>query len=173
MVNLADVVAVIVPDKDRSGALQVCSDQALVVTSRTYNQLSGDDPCLPGGTLGQRLDGARSDAGLAAGGSAVLPHMVENDVYRSNLGLVNAGDTDGSVEVSLFDGTGSVVATYSVELAAGEWWQDNRPFAARAELDDLPSGWARITVIQGSGVFAYASVIDNTTNDPSTVAMRR
>ena len=58
-------------------------------------------------------------------------------------------------------------------LTAGEWRQDNRPFASQAELDDLASGWARISVTQGSGVFAYASVIDNTTNDPSTVVMRR
>jgi hypothetical protein len=37
----------------------------------------------------------------------------------------------------------------------------------------MDRGYARITVQTGSGVFAFASVIDNVTNDPTTVAMQR
>jgi hypothetical protein len=37
----------------------------------------------------------------------------------------------------------------------------------------MGSGYATITVQSGSGVFGFASVIDNITNDPTTVAMQR
>ena len=36
----------------------------------------------------------------------------------------------------------------------------------------MDRGYAKITVQSGSGVFAFASVIDNVTNDPTTVAMQ-
>jgi hypothetical protein len=37
----------------------------------------------------------------------------------------------------------------------------------------MDSGYATIAVQTGSGVFAFASVIDNVTDDPTTVAMQR
>ena len=37
----------------------------------------------------------------------------------------------------------------------------------------LSRGWAKVTVDSGSGVIAYASVVDNITNDPTTVVMLR
>jgi hypothetical protein len=37
----------------------------------------------------------------------------------------------------------------------------------------MDRGYAKITVQSGSGVFAFASVIDNITNDPTTVTMQR
>ena len=35
------------------------------------------------------------------------------------------------------------------------------------------SAVARVRVTSGTGVFAYASVIDNATNDPTTIPMKR
>jgi hypothetical protein len=35
----------------------------------------------------------------------------------------------------------------------------------------MSGGYARLTVVSGSGVVGYASVVDNVTNDPTTVAM--
>jgi hypothetical protein len=37
----------------------------------------------------------------------------------------------------------------------------------------LDLGYAKITVQSGSGVFAFASVTDNITNDPTLVTMQR
>jgi hypothetical protein len=65
------------------------------------------------------------------------------------------------------------LTTYQVELEPAEWEQKNRPFLREAGANDLDAAWARISVTAGSGVFAYATVIDNITNDPTAVTMRR
>ena len=71
------------------------------------------------------------------------------------------------------DSSGTILTEYSADLEPGELWQDSRPFSYRAERDDVDAGWADVTVISGSGVVVYASVIDNVTNDATTVPMRR
>ncbi|MGD1149261.1 MAG: hypothetical protein ABR961_15070, partial [Thermoanaerobaculaceae bacterium] len=62
---------------------------------------------------------------------------------------------------------------YTVTLAAGEWVQATQPFKNPGGQTAMGSGYATITVQSGSGVFGFASVIDNITNDPTTVAMQR
>jgi hypothetical protein len=58
-------------------------------------------------------------------------------------------------------------------LAAGQWAQETQPFKNRAGQTAMDRGYAKITVQSGSGVFGFASVIDNITNDPTTVTMQR
>lgn len=152
-----------------SAALEVRADQLLVVTSRTYSEIASTASCYAGGTLGQDYPSMASDGGLGAGASAWLPQLSETTRYRTNIALTNTGTTAATVTVTLYDGSGVEVGSYTVELAAGEWKQDNRPFAARFGRTDLARGYARVTVTAGSGVLAFASVVDNTTNDPTTV----
>ncbi len=154
-----------------AGALEVHAPAALEVTSRSYNQVAAGAECFPGGTLGQALDGAMVSAGLVAGQRAWIPQLVENDAFRSNVGLVNTGSAGAAVLVRLHDGAGTQLAEYTVTLAPGEWKQDNRPFANRAGRTDLDAGYAVVEVSSGAGVFAYGSVVDNLTNDPTTVPM--
>jgi hypothetical protein len=75
--------------------------------------------------------------------------------------------------VELFNGAGTKLANYTVSLAAGQWAQETQPFKSKAGQTAMDRGYAKITVQTGSGVFAFASVIDNITNDPTTVAMQR
>jgi hypothetical protein len=60
-----------------------------------------------------------------------------------------------------------------VTLAAGEWAQETEPFKNKAGRTDVNRGYARVTMQSGSGVFAFASVVDDLTNDPTTVVMQR
>ena len=46
--------------------------------------------------------------------------------------------------------------------------RDSSQIAGRHDLD---AAYASVTVEAGEGVIAYASVIDNATNDPTTVPM--
>ena len=152
-----------------SGSLEVRSTQAVLVTSRTYNQNAN-------GTFGQDYASNAPDEGLGAGQTATLPHLTENASYRSNIGLVNMGAAAATVTVSLVDGaTGAQVGSYTVTLQAGEWKQDNQPFSKRFGRNNLEAGYARVTVTAGSGVVAVASVIDNNanSNDPTTITMQR
>jgi hypothetical protein len=155
------------------GALEILSDQPLEVTSRTYNQVSSDASCYPNGTQGQDYPAVVAGDGLAAGQSAYLAGLTENASYRCNIGLVNVGSGAASVLVELYNGAGTKLTDYTVSLAAGQWLQETQPFLNKAGQTAMDRGYAKVTVQSGSGVFAFASVVDNLTNDPTTVAMQR
>jgi hypothetical protein len=156
-----------------SGALKVTSDQPLEVTARTYNQVASTENCYANGTEGQDYPAVVSSGGLGAGQSAYLAGLTENASYRCNIGVVNIGTAPATVLVTLFDGEGDNLGNYTVSLAAGQWSQATQPFLNDAGQTAMDSGYATITVQTGSGVFGFASVIDNITNDPTTVAMQQ
>jgi M6 family metalloprotease-like protein len=156
-----------------SGALQISSDQMLGVTARTYNQVVPTAGCYPGGTQGQDYPVLASGDGLAAGESAYLPGLSENASYRCNIGLVNTGTASVTALVELYDGAGTRLGGYTVPLAVGQWVQAAQPFMNVAHQTAMDRGYAKITAQSGSGVFAFASVVDNITNDPTTVVMQR
>ena len=156
-----------------SGAIEVRADQPVRVTGRTYNLVASSAGCFPTGTLGQDYVGFKAEDGLATGQTAILGQLTENTAYRTNIGLTNAGSGNATTSVTLYDGAGTLLTSYTVSLTPGEWKQENQPFKKRAGLTNMQRGWAKITVTAGSGVYAYASVIDNITNDPTTIPMQR
>lgn len=170
---ISDVIGWIDPNLFTSAAVAVVSTQTLVVTSRTYNRFVFTDPCFPGGTLGQFLGGWITTNGLSTGQSGWLPHMVENASFRTNIGYTNTGTAAASLTVRLYNGDGVQVGTYTVNLNPGQWKQASQPFRNVAGQSNLQGGSARITVTSGSGVVVYGSVIDNVTNDPTTITMIR
>ncbi len=161
---LEDVVGQLV-DGDASGSLEVHANRPLLVSSRTYTLAAG-------GTYGQSLDGVTAEEALGRGESALLNQLREDGAFRTNLGVLNLGLSPAAVDVRLSDHDGSTVGTFRLLIAAGRVVQDLRPFAARFGRTDVTGGSARVTVVVGSGVVAYASVVDNVTDDPTTVAMR-
>jgi formylglycine-generating enzyme required for sulfatase activity len=166
---LADVVGQL--GFSGSAALEVRSDQPVVVTSRTYNLVSTTAACTPGGTFGQDYAAYRVGEGLGNGGSAWLAGLAEDSRSRTNLALTNMGAAAATIKVELFDGAGVSLATFNVNLGPGQYRQETQVFKSRAGQTALASGSARVTVIAGAGVIASASLIDNKTNDPTTVAM--
>lgn len=167
----ADVVGQI--PASGSGALQVTSDQPIIVSSRTYNQLAETATCYPGGTFGQNYDAITSTAALKQNDTAFLTQLVETADYRTNLAVTNTGSAPAVAAIALYDGAGQQLASYQVNLGAFEWKQENRPFFSKAGQTNLQRGYAKVTVSSGSGIIAYASVIDNKTNDPTTMPMLR
>jgi hypothetical protein len=156
-----------------SGPMQVTSDQPLVVTTRTYNQVSQDASCYPNGTQGQDYPALTPADGLGAGQTGYLAGLSENDAYRTNIGLVNMSQGAAAVMVELHDAAGTLLTSYEVDLDPGTWAQETQPFKNKAGTTSIDRGYAKVTVTSGFGVFALASVIDNVTSDPTTVAMHR
>jgi len=149
-----------------SGALRAFSSEPLTVTSRTFNQGSA-------GTFGQYLAGDPAFRGLRRpGDSAVLTQLREDQVARSNIGLLNTGRRSASIRVELYEHDASEIATFSVEVTPGQRLQLNRPFFDRGGRTDISSGYAVLTLESGNGVLAYGSVVDNLTNDPTTIPMK-
>jgi hypothetical protein len=156
-----------------NGALEVRTSLPAIVSSRTYNLNAAGASCYPNGTLGQNLDAFTAAEGLSTGQVGVLPQLTENSQYRTNIVLTNAGTSSATVKVELYDGSGAKVGEYTETLNAGEFKQKVQPFKSVANQTNLSRGYAKVTVVAGSGVMALASVVDNVTNDPTTVRMVR
>ena len=156
-----------------SGALQVLSTQPVVVTSRTYNVASS------GFTYGQGYDGIASSDALAAGQSAYLCQISQTGTAghlgtdRTNIGVTNTGSSAASVTVTIFAANGTQVWSDTRSYNAGEFYQYQEPYRLGAGLTNVTVGYATVTVNSGSGVVAYASVIDDGSGDPTTRIMKR
>lgn len=170
---LVDVVGQV--GSSGNGAMEVRSTLPVKVSSRTYNLNTAGAACYPNATLGQNLDALTTQQGLATGETAFLPQLVENASYRCNVSLTNTGTAAASVKVELYDGSGTKLGEYTESLAPGQFKQKTRPFFNNAspQQTNMSRGYARVTVLSGSGIVAYASVIDNVTQDPTTIAMQR
>jgi hypothetical protein len=156
-----------------SAALEVRSALPVKVSSRTYNLNTAGAQCYPNGTLGQNLDALGASQGLGTGESAILTQLIENAAFRTNISLTNMSAAAATVKVELFDGAGVKLGEYTVTLTAGQFKQEARPFFNKAGQSNLSRGYAKVTVTAGAGVVAYASVIDNVTQDPTTGVMLR
>ena len=159
----ADVVAQLTTG-DATGCLRIVSDQEVTVRSRTYN-LTAD------GTYGQSLDAVVERDGIDAGDTGYLQQLQETADFRSNVGVLNMGDAEASVTITLYDTAGSEVGSFTLTVPAGQARQDNAPYARRFGRSDVAAGWATVTVDLGADVWAYASVVDNRTDDPTTVPL--
>ena len=88
---LRDAVGWVSSSYSGSGALQVCSGQPLLVTSRTFNLVAPTASCYPSGTFGQFYDSITSGSGMGSGQTAWLPGLSESTAFRCNIGLTNTG----------------------------------------------------------------------------------
>jgi Immune inhibitor A-like, MAM domain len=170
---ITDVVGWFRPGLITSAPISITSSQTLIITSRTYNLLAAGVICFPTGTLGQGLSGYLTTGGISAGQAGWIPNMLEYNGFRSNIGYTNTGSTNASLTVRLFNGNGVKVGSYNATLAPGQWKQANQPFKINAGLSNMRAGSASVTVTSGSGVVVYGSVIDNITNDPTTIPFYR
>jgi hypothetical protein len=149
-----------------SGSIEVFSDQPLLASSRTYN-------ASPEGTFGLFLDGIPTRGSATTGDTVWLPQLRQNSAFRTNVGLLNNGDTTARVRLYLYDRSGAELASRRRVLEPYAWLQLQEPFSRLAGRTDIDAGYAQIEVELGDGVIAYASVIDNATNDGTAISMKR
>jgi len=163
------------------GVLRVSGAQPLKVISRTYNKLAAGNSLglAAGTTFGQYIEAYPLTETLGAGQVAYLVGLTQNGAYRTNIAVANFGSTVASVTVYLYSGTGQELASYAVSLNPGQLQQVDEAFKVKAGQSNLESGWAKVVVNAGSGVVAYASVLDNTAtnnqkpSDPTTIPFKR
>jgi Ig-like domain CHU_C associated len=133
------------------------------VSSRLYN-------ATPGGTYGQFIPaiplsqfmGNQPDASLA------LTQLAQSTSYRTNIGLVEGDGAPASVTLSGFDAEGRQLFQDLVTLLPGE----HRQFDGLLAQHGVTANNIRVNVAvtsSGGKVSAYASVIDNSSGDPSFV----
>ncbi|MGV8040404.1 MAG: WD40/YVTN/BNR-like repeat-containing protein [Thermoanaerobaculaceae bacterium] len=145
------------------GTLRVESDQPVVLNARTYNQAGN-------GTYGQRYPALTAADAIPAGGTGVIGQLKKTVNARTNIGAVNLGPTPAVVKIRLFGSTGAQVGNVTtLNLPAFRWLQQDDIFTSAGAGSQAPA-YATVTVeTAGAAVWAYGSVIDATTGDPTTL----
>jgi len=146
-----------------SGALAVVSNTAgLKIQSRTYNLPTAK----ASNTFGQALPGIHSANLIAQNEIKRIIFMSENDDLRANLGCVNGMNDNLPIRVTSYDDAGTMLETQTMALAPYSNNQINRIFEAFAPTN----GYVDVTSIKvGAGYYCYGSVLDNGSNDPTSI----
>jgi len=153
-------------DFEGSGALRVLVDSPYVTTtSRTY---AADDD----GSYGQGIPAHNRMRAIHYGDMGRLVGLSESgntsDGFRTNIGLANATGAVVMVEIALYSSDHTLVDLIEVSLAAYEQTQLNRVFPEATEV-----GYAVLSTSTPGGTFyAYGSVVDNKTADPTFIAIQ-
>jgi hypothetical protein len=150
---------------DSSGALKVESDRELVVTARTYNLTDQ-------GTFGQFLPGVISSEALGRGRIGVLTQLTKNSSFRTNIGFVNLSLVPCQVQVRLHDALGARIGSVrTIDVGPMGFNQESNIFG-KAGAGSHANAYARFEVLTaGCQVWGYASVIDETSGDATTIPM--
>ncbi len=148
---------------DATGSIQLDADGPLVVTARTYNATED-------GTFGQFLPGVKSGPVLTMDHIGVISQLVNNDDFRTNIGYINLSDEVCRVETALYNADGIQAGNVRTrQLDPSQWKQDNNIFD-QVGAGTQDNAYALLEVLtEGCSVWAYASVVDNRTGDPTTV----
>jgi uncharacterized repeat protein (TIGR01451 family) len=139
-----------------------------VVSSRTYNTADA-------GTLGQFVPAVPFGNFIGRSGGTSpsilsLQQLTQSDNFRTNLGVVEAGGQPVSLVMSVFNAGGTKVLDLPLALRAGEQKQLNSVLSSNG-ISQLSNGRIEVKVTSGEGkATAYASVVDNGTNDPLLVS---
>ena len=134
-----------------------------VASSRTFN-------ATPNGTFGQFIPAVPFSQFIGKSSVLSLQQIAQSAAYRTNFGLVEAAGESASVLVHVFDNSGHEIASIPQTLQPGEHRQMNN-FLATNGINTLSDGRLEVEVTSTTGkVTAYASVVDNLTNDPLLVS---
>ena len=160
-----DVLASLFERTQDFGAILVTSSSpALVVQSETSTPSSG-------GTVGQALP-AFGPADFAGATPKTLAPIRENADFRTNLVLANATEGPLAAHVDLFAADGTLLGARDVDLPPLGMTQIGH-VAAALGVPTLDVGRIAVSTPTPGGLVAtYASVIDNSANDPRTLLPR-
>jgi PKD repeat protein len=143
------------------GALKIESDRSPGVT--VFQRIS-TAAALTEGTVGQQVDAVSAEDFTPNG---TILGLRQDAAFRSNLGMVNPGDGNASVTLTLIRSPAIPLATATVVVPPRGYVQRN--LASLFPSAAIPAGETLSIAIDGEGnpVFAFGSVIDNTTQDPT------
>ena len=138
------------------GGARVTSSGPVIAGARIFS----DRRAAGGGTIGQFFPASQP---MRRG---VLTQIAQNSATRTNIGLFNQNDVTVTVRLELRDEAGALVGSQILNLAPRSFRQDaiNVHIAAANNLAD-----GTVTFDASAPIMVYASVVDNTTTDPSAV----
>ncbi|HEU4886888.1 MAG TPA: IPT/TIG domain-containing protein [Thermoanaerobaculia bacterium] len=148
------------------GAIHITTAEPsrLIATARTYSQNST-------GTFGQFISAVTTNEAAGVGTRPLqLLQIEESNRYRTNIGLAEVTGNPVKVEISIVPPDTKFTVVTEVTLAANEFRQIGSLLRA-VGLPDTYNARVAVRAIEGAGrVTAYASVIDQVTQDPTYLA---
>ncbi len=159
-VRLADIVSSVF-DTDGAGAIRVHAGSGqLLVTSRTYDQEDN-------GTLGQFIPSRPASDAITSGQSGALIGLRESSDFRTDIGMVNLGASQITISAKYYRADGTQIASKPYTVKPYSFIQKSIPVSESANLS---GGFAVLTSSTPNAAFlAYASVVDNTSQDPTFI----
>jgi len=126
-----------------------------------------------GGTFGQSVPAAGDNDLVREGVPRSISAIREDGAFRTNLILSNAVEQPIVVEISLVDSNGGLLGAKQLALPPFGMTQITRVVRELGVAGNLTAGRLQLlTSTPGASFAAYASVIDNVTNDPRTLLPR-
>lgn len=165
-VVLEDLVSSVL-GRAESGSIRLASDSPFFASSRTYNIGDGES-----GTYGQYIAAASSEEAVAQGILLLASNDPATDGFRTNIGFVNPGSSEVSIEVSVYDtDMGMLIGSTTLDLSPLGFQQLNDIFGIVGTPIQVRTN-ATIQYLASAPVLAYASVVDNTSGDAIFVTPR-
>jgi 6-phosphogluconolactonase (cycloisomerase 2 family) len=149
------------------GAIQISSDSAsLAVLGQTSTPGFG-------GTFGQSVPAATPDDLVRADAPQSVVAVREDEAFRTNLILANATGAPLDIDVALVADTGATLGTKRYSLPPFGMTQVGHVVRDLGVAANVSGARLILSTPTAGGAFAaYASAIDNTTNDPRTLLPR-
>ena len=161
--KLTDIVGTLFGRTNAAGAIRIQTSAVLMASSRTYNDQGS------AGTYGQAIKGYPVSAGLTSSTGGRLIQLSKNAAYRTNIGFANAQGTPIQVTVDAYRGTGEYLGALTYPLPPFGYYQEGNVLQYLTS-DDLDDAFIMVSSpTAGAVFFAYASIVDNRTGDPTYI----
>jgi len=160
MRSFADAAAALFGAAESGGAIEFVSTGSIVVNSRLYT------PSSPAPSVGMAVAGLRAEEAFPTSALPSLSYSRDpSRGFRTNVGVYNGNDTAVSVDFALFTPSGDPLGHAAHLVAARQAYQVNDVFGTIGVSTDVADAYGIVT---GDGIhplFAYASVVDNVSQD--------
>jgi hypothetical protein len=156
-----DAVTSLFPDSSGniSGSLHIESSHGLLIASRVYNDQEEE------GTYGQYVPALADTDMLSPAAPGRLLQLSSTLNFRCNVGFTEYAGVDTQIRIDLIDLDGTVLKHAAYTIPALHNLQVDSIFQALGVNGNYPAARAAVTVHSGGSIYAYASVVDNTTSD--------
>jgi hypothetical protein len=163
-VTYADVLGSVFGVSSGYGAIRIASPSAAL------NILGQTSTPGFGGTFGQSVPASAPEDLIVNGSPRSLVAVREDASFRTNVILCNATSASLDVDAVLVTSGGATLASKRYALLPSGMTQVTRAVRDMGVSGDITGARLVLSTPTGGGAFAaYASVIDNATNDPRTL----
>lgn len=153
-----DVIATLFGAPETAGPIELTG--AVLAESRVYT------PSLPAPTTGSDVPGLSADEAYADSVLLSLSKSADSGQgFRTNVGVYNPNAEGVTFVVTLYGPGGVKLGELTRSLGALSAAQVNDVFAAAGITSDVPDAYAIVASDGGKQLFAYATVIDNQSQD--------